>query len=160
MIRRFPDGFLWGAATSSYQIEGGVAADGRSESVWDRFCRIPGRVLNGDTGDVACDHYHRWREDIRLMEWMGLSAYRFSVAWPRVVPEGKGRVNQAGLDFYDRLVDGLLEGGIEPFVTLFHWDLPQCMEDSGGWRARDTAAAFAVMHLRWRPASEIGSGIG
>lgn len=140
---RFPDGFLWGAATSSYQIEGSVAADGRSESVWDRFCRIPGAVRNGDTGDVACDHYRRRREDIRLMEWMGLSAYRFSVAWPRIAPEGSGPVNQAGLDFYDKLVDGLLAAGIEPFVTLFHWDLPQCVEEAGGWRVRSTAAAFA-----------------
>ena len=143
MTLRFPDGFLWGAATSSYQIEGAVAEDGRSESVWDRFCRIPGRVMNGDTGDVACDHYHRWREDIRIMKDMGLTAYRFSVAWPRVVPEGRGSVNQAGLDFYDRLVDGLLEAGIEPFVTLYHWDHPQCIEDAGGWRVRDTAYAFA-----------------
>ena len=143
MTRSFPDGFLWGAATSSYQIEGAVAEDGRSESVWDRFCRTPGRVLNGDTGDVACDHYHRWREDIRIMEDLGLSAYRFSVAWPRVVPQGRGLVNQVGLDFYDRLVDGLLEAGIEPFVTLFHWDLPQCLEEEGGWRVRGTAHAFA-----------------
>ncbi len=143
MTRRFPDYFLWGAATASYQIEGAVAEDGRSESVWDRFCRIPGRVLNGDTGDVACDHYHRWRDDIRIMEDLGLSAYRFSVAWPRVVPQGRGPVNQAGLDFYDRLVDGLLETGIEPFLTLFHWDLPQCLEDEGGWRVRGTAHAFA-----------------
>ena len=143
MTRRFPDGFLWGAATSSYQIEGAVAEDGRSESVWDRFCRIPGRVMNGDTGDVACDHYRRWREDVQIMQWLGLSAYRFSVAWPRIVPDGGGRINQAGLDFYDRLVDGLLEAGIEPFVTLFHWDLPQRLEDKGGWRVRDTAGAFA-----------------
>ena len=143
MIWRFPDGFLWGAATASYQIEGAVAEDGRSESVWDRFCRIPGRVLNGDTGDVACDHYYRWREDIGLMAELGLSAYRFSVAWPRVVPDGSGRVNQAGLDFYDRLVDGLLQAGIEPFVTLYHWDHPQWLEDAGGWRERETAYAFA-----------------
>ena len=143
MTRRFPDGFLWGAATSSYQIEGAVAEDGRSESVWDRFCRIPGRVLEGDTSDVACDHYHRWREDIRLMEELGFSAYRFSVAWPRVVPEGSGSVIQAGLDFYDRLVDGLLEAGIEPFVTLYHWDHPQSIEEAGGWRVRETAYSFA-----------------
>lgn len=143
MTRRFPDGFLWGAGTASYQVEGAASEDGRSESVWDRFCRIPGRVLNGDTGDVACDHYHRWRDDIRIMQDLGLSAYRFSVAWPRVVPLGRGPVNEAGLDFYDRLVDGLLEAGIEPFVTLFHWDLPQCLEDEGGWRVRGTAHAFA-----------------
>ncbi len=139
----FPDGFLWGAATSSYQIEGAVAEDGRSDSVWDSFCRTPGRVVNGDTGDVACDHYHRWREDIRLMAWLGLTAYRFSVSWPRVVPGGRGPINQRGLDFYDRLVDGLLEVGIEPFVTLYHWDLPQSLEEKGGWRARRTAEAFA-----------------
>ena len=139
----FPDGFLWGAATSAYQIEGAVAEDGRSESVWDRFCNQPGRIYDGDTGAMACDHYHRRRDDIRLMAWLGLSAYRFSVAWPRVAPEGTGRINQAGLDFYDRLVDGLLEVGIEPFVTLYHWDLPQCVEERGGWRSRDTAKAFA-----------------
>ena len=132
MTHRFPDGFLWGTATSAYQIEGAVAEDGRSASVWDRFCRTPGRVFNGETGDVACDHYHRWRDDIRIMEELGLSAYRFSTAWPRVVPGGRGPVNPAGLDFYDRLVDGLLEASIEPFLTLFHWDLPQCLEDSGG----------------------------
>ncbi len=143
MNGRFPDGFLWGAATSSYQIEGAAAEDGRSESVWDRFCRIPGKVLNGDTGDTACDHYRRWEEDIRLMEELGLSAYRFSVAWPRVLPEGGGPVNQAGLDFYDRLVDGLLEAGIEPFVTLYHWDHPLWIEEAGGWRVRETAYAFA-----------------
>ena len=143
MTQRFPDGFLWGTATSAYQIEGAAAEDGRSESIWDRFCRVPDRVFNGETGDVACDHYHRWRDDIRIMEELGLSAYRFSTAWPRVVPGGRGPVNQTGLDFYDRLVDGLLEAGIEPFLTLYHWDLPQCLEDFGGWRARDTAHAFA-----------------
>ncbi len=154
MTLRFPDGFIWGAATSSYQIEGAVAEDGRSESVWDRFCRTPGRVLNGDTGDVACDHYHRWRDDIRIMKDLGLAAYRFSVAWPRVVPEGQGPVNQAGLDFYDRLVDGLLEAGIEPFVTLYHWDHPQRIEEAGGWRVRETAHAFA------RYAAAVGSRLG
>ena len=143
MTGRFPDGFLWGAATSSYQIEGSVSEDGRSESVWDRFCRIRGRVMNGDTGEVACDHYRRWQDDIRLMEDLGFSAYRFSVAWPRVAPDGNGTVNHAGLDFYDRLVDGLLEAGIEPFLTLYHWDHPQRVEDAGGWRVRDTAYAFA-----------------
>ncbi len=143
MTRQFPERFLWGVATSAYQIEGAVAEDGRSESIWDRFCRVPGQIINGDTGDVACDHYRRWHDDIRIMKDLGLSAYRFSVAWPRVLPEGWGPVNQAGLDFYDRLVDGLLEGGIEPFLTLFHWDLPQCLEDEGGWRVRKTAHAFA-----------------
>ena len=154
MTLRFPDGFLWGAATSSYQIEGAVAEDGRSESVWGRFCRIPGRVMNGDTGDVACDHYHRWRDDIRIMQDLGLTAYRFSVSWPRVVPEGQGPVNQAGLDFYDRLVDGLLEAGIEPFVTLYHWDHPRCIEEAGGWRVRETAHAFS------RYAAAVGSRLG
>ena len=120
-----------------------MAEDGRSESVWDRFCRIPGRVLDGDTGDVACDHYRLWRQDIRLMAELGLSAYRFSVAWPRIMPDGRGPVNQAGLDFYDRLVDGLLEARIEPFVTLYHWDHPQWVEDAGGWRVRETSYAFA-----------------
>ena len=143
MTGKFPDGFLWGAATSSYQIEGAASEDGRSESVWDRFCRTPGKVLNGDTGDVACDHYRRWRDDIRIMEDLGLSAYRFSVAWPRVMPDAGGSVNQAGLDFYDRLVDGLPGAGIEPFLTLYHWDLPQWLEDRDGWRSRATAYAFA-----------------
>lgn len=137
----FPSGFLWGAATSSYQIEGATKADGRSESVWDRFAAAPGNVVNGATGDPACDHYHRWQEDIGLMRELGLGAYRFSVAWPRVMPGG--RVNEVGLDFYDRLVDGLLEAGIEPFVTLYHWDHPQDVEEGGGWRNRDTAYAFA-----------------
>lgn len=139
----FPDGFIWGAATSSYQIEGAVAEDGRGESIWDRFSHTPGYVRNGDTGDVACDHYHRWREDIALMQSLNLNAYRFSIAWPRIIPDGDGAVNRRGLDFYDRLVDGLLEAGIDPYVTLYHWDLPQALEDKGGWRSRDTVEAFA-----------------
>ena len=138
-----PDGFLWGAATSSYQIEGAVDADGRGPSIWDTFCRIPGAVIGGDTGDVACDHYHRLDDDLDLMSSLGLQAYRFSVAWPRVVPTGRGAVNEAGLDFYDRLVDGLLERGITPFVTLYHWDLPQALQDEGGWENRATCDAFA-----------------
>jgi beta-glucosidase len=138
----FPRGFLWGAATSAYQIEGAAHADGRGESIWDRFCRTPGKVVGGTNGDVACDHYHRWREDIALMKDLGLKAYRFSISWPRVVPEGRGRVNTAGLDFYSRLVDGLLEAGIIPFATLFHWDLPQPLQDEGGWPNRETAEAF------------------
>jgi beta-glucosidase len=141
--RRFPEGFVWGAATASYQIEGAAREDGRSESIWDRFSHTPGKTVNGDTGDVACDHYHRWRDDIRLMRDLGLGAYRFSIAWPRILPEGRGRVNQAGLDFYDRLVDGLLEAGITPWATLYHWDMPQVLEDAGGWPNRATAAAFA-----------------
>jgi beta-glucosidase len=138
----FPDDFVWGAATSAFQIEGGTDADGRGESIWDRFCRTPGKVEGGATGDVACDHYHRWPEDVALMKGLGLKAYRFSVAWPRVIPEGRGAVNEKGLDFYSRLVDGLLAAGIEPYVTLFHWDLPQPLQDAGGWPRRETAEAF------------------
>ncbi|HEX4702607.1 MAG TPA: GH1 family beta-glucosidase [Pseudonocardiaceae bacterium] len=137
-----PD-FVWGAATSAYQIEGAVAEDGRAPSIWDTFCRVPGVIDNGDTGDIACDHYHRWRHDIGLMRELNLQAYRFSIAWPRVMPTGTDRVNLAGLDFYDRLVDGLLDAGIRPYATLYHWDLPQALQDSGGWPSRDTAFAFA-----------------
>jgi beta-glucosidase len=138
----FPDGFLWGAATASYQIEGAWKEDGKGESIWDRFSHEPGKIRNGDNGDIACDHYHRWREDVDLMKGLGLRAYRFSIAWPRLLPEGRGQVNQAGLDFYDRLVDRLLEAGIIPFVTLYHWDLPQALQDEGGWPERLTAQAF------------------
>jgi beta-glucosidase len=139
----FPPGFVWGAATAAYQTEGAATEDGRGESIWDRFTTLPGRIANGDTGRVACDSYHRYAEDVRLMWDLGLNAYRFSVAWPRVLPEGRGTVNAAGLDFYDRLVDELLAAGIEPFVTLYHWDLPQALEDRGGWPARETVDAFA-----------------
>jgi beta-glucosidase len=139
----FPEGFVWGAATASYQIEGGVDEDGRGPSIWDTFSHTPGKVANGDTGDVACDHYHRWEEDLDLVADLGLSSYRFSVAWPRVVPTADGPVNEAGLDFYDRLVDGLLARGIDPLITLYHWDLPQWLEDDGGWLARDTSWRFA-----------------
>jgi beta-glucosidase len=138
----FPTRFLWGAATAAYQIEGAVGEDGRGESIWDRFCTTPGKVRNGDTGAVACDFYHRFPGDIALMRELGLDSFRFSVAWPRVLPEGRGRVNEAGLDFYDRLVDALLANGIDPCVTLYHWDLPQPLEDAGGWPSRDTAEAF------------------
>ena len=138
----FPADFVWGAATASYQIEGAVHADGRGESVWDRFSHTPGKVRGGETGDVACDFYHRYRDDIALMEELGLDAFRFSIAWPRVLPTGRGPVNAAGLDFYDRLVDAILERGIEPFATLFHWDTPQALEDAGGWPVRATADAF------------------
>ncbi len=138
----FPTEFIWGAATASYQIEGAWNEDGKGESIWDRFSHTPGKIAHGDVGDVACDHYHRWREDVALMEEIGLRAYRFSIAWPRLLPEGRGRVNQLGLDFYDQLVDGLLEAGIEPFVTLYHWDLPQALQDQGGWPTRSTAEAF------------------
>lgn len=139
----FPTGFTWGVATASYQIEGAVDEGGRSPSIWDTFSSAPGNVLNGDTGDVACDHYHLWEDDIALMQRLGVDGYRFSVAWPRVVPEGRGSPNQAGLDFYDRLVDGLLSAGITPYATLYHWDLPQTLDDGGGWLNRDTAKAFA-----------------
>jgi beta-glucosidase len=138
----FPSDFIWGAATASYQIEGAVHEDGRGESVWDRFCATQGKVRGGDSGAVACDFYHRYRDDIQLMRELGLDAFRFSIAWPRVLPDGRGRVNTAGLDFYDRLVDELLRAGIEPFATLFHWDTPQALEDAGGWSERATAEAF------------------
>jgi len=137
--RTFPDDFLWGAATASFQIEGAYDEDGRSFSIWDTFCRTPGKVANGDTGDVACDHYHRMPQDVALMKDLGLDAYRFSVAWPRVIPTGTGAVNAKGLDFYSRLVDTLLENGIRPVVTLYHWDLPQVLGDRGGWLNRDSA---------------------
>jgi beta-glucosidase len=137
LANRFPAGFAFGAATASYQIEGSVRADGRGASIWDTFSHTPGRIRNGDTGDVACDHYRRWKADIDLMADLGLRAYRFSIAWPRVQPDGRGSPNAAGLDFYDRLVDGLLEHGIEPWVTLYHWDLPQALQDRGGWTDPD-----------------------
>jgi beta-glucosidase len=139
---RFPDDFVWGVATASYQIEGAVAEDGRSPSIWDTFSHTPGKTANGDTGDVACDHYHRWREDVALMRELGMQGYRFSVAWPRVVPGGTGQVNARGLDFYDRLVDELLAANITPYVTLYHWDLPQVLQDRGGWANRDIVPAF------------------
>jgi beta-glucosidase len=139
----FPSDFAWGAATSSYQIEGAVAADGKGVSIWDTFTRRPGTVANGDSGDVACDHYHRWAEDVDLMASYGLNAYRFSVAWPRIQPDGQGPANQRGLDFYRRLVDRLLTRGIRPAVTLNHWDIPQAVQDAGGWQSRDSVGRFA-----------------
>ncbi|GAA3314817.1 GH1 family beta-glucosidase [Nonomuraea dietziae] len=139
----FPENFVWGAATASYQIEGAAKADGRGPSIWDTFSATPGKVREGDTGEVACDHYHRYRDDVALMKDLGLNAYRFSVAWPRIQPTGSGAANQAGLAFYDRLVDTLLEAGIAPYVTLYHWDLPQALEDLGGWTSRDTSYRFA-----------------
>ncbi|QOC95238.1 beta-glucosidase [Micromonospora craniellae] len=139
----FPTGFRWGVSTSAYQIEGAADADGRGPSIWDTFAHSPGRVLDGSTGDVACDHYHRYAEDVALMAGLGVTAYRFSVAWPRVLPAGTGRVNAAGLDFYERLVDELLGHGIDPVATLFHWDLPEPLEEAGGWLNRDTAHRFA-----------------
>jgi beta-glucosidase len=138
----FPQGFLWGAATAAFQVEGATAVDGRTDSIWDAFCRVPGKVVGGHTGEPAADHYRRFEQDVRMMADLGLQAYRFSIAWPRVRPDG-GAVNQAGLDFYGRLVDTLLEHGIKPWPTLYHWDLPQKLEDVGGWANRDTAYRFA-----------------
>jgi beta-glucosidase len=139
----FPPDFVWGAGTSAYQVEGGVHADGRGESIWDRFSHTPGKVEHDETADVTSDHYHRWREDVDLMAGLGLGAYRFSLAWPRIQPEGRGAANEAGLAFYDRLIDALLERGIRPCPTLYHWDLPQALEDEGGWLARATTDRFA-----------------
>jgi beta-glucosidase len=139
---RFPDGFLWGAATSAYQIEGSPLADGAGPSIWDRFSHTPGKIANGDTGDVATDHYHRYRADVELMHELGLTAYRLSVAWGRVFPEGRGKVNIAGLAFYDRLIDALLEKSIDPMITLYHWDLPAALQERGGWLNRDVANWF------------------
>ena len=142
-IYKFPHNFLWGAATASYQIEGAWNEDGKGESIWDRFSHTPGKIEDNSTGDVACDHYHRYQDDIALMRRIGLKAYRFSTSWTRVLPLGRRRVNQAGLDFYDRLVDALCAANIEPFLTLYHWDLPQALQDEGGWENRNTAYAFA-----------------
>ncbi len=140
-VRAFPSTFLFGAATAAYQIEGAAHEDGRKDSIWDAFCRVPGAVVGGDNGDVACDHYHRYREDVALMSDLGLQTYRFSTSWARVRPDG-GPVNAAGLDFYSRLVDELLEKNILPWLTLYHWDLPQALEEKGGWANRDTAYLF------------------
>jgi beta-glucosidase len=140
--RVFPAGFVWGVATSSYQIEGATGEGGRGESIWDRFASAPGNISDGSDGGTACDHFHRWREDLSLLQRLGVQGYRFSIAWPRVMPGGRGSVNAAGLDFYDSLVDGLLEAGIRPFATLNHWDLPQRLQDEGGWPDRRTAEAF------------------
>src|SRR6185437_15849675 len=140
---RFPQGFLWGAATAAYQIEGAPDADGKGPSVWDTFSHTPGKVRGGDTGDIACDSYRRYREDADLLRSLGLRAYRFSISWPRVFPDGSGKVNQAGLDHYRSLADALAERGIAAVATLFHWDLPQALQDLGGWAVRDTALRFA-----------------
>jgi beta-glucosidase len=142
-VTAFPEDFVWGVATSAYQIEGAWNEDGKGPSIWDTFVHAPGHVRGGATGDVACDHYHRWREDVDLLRRLGVRAYRFSVSWPRVLPLGRGVINAAGLDFYDRLVDELLQAGVEPWVTLYHWDLPQALQDEGGWPRRETAEAFA-----------------
>ncbi len=138
----FPPNFIWGAATAAYQIEGAWNEDGKGESIWDCFSHTPGKIEGEDTGDVACDHYHRWREDVALMRRLGLQAYRFSISWPRILPAGRGKINAAGIDFYSQLVDALLEAGIEPYVTLYHWDLPQPLQDQGGWPARMIVDAF------------------
>ncbi len=142
-VYTFPSDFLWGAATASYQIEGAWDADGKGESIWDRFSQTPGKITNDDNGNVACDHYHRYPEDIAIMKHLGLKAYRFSISWPRILPQGWGLVNPAGLDFYDRLVDALLEAGIEPYATLHHWDLPQALFEKGGWANRENLPFFA-----------------
>jgi beta-glucosidase len=142
-VNGFPEGFRFGVATAAYQIEGAVREDGRGESIWDRFSHTPGAIDGGDNGDVACDHYHRWRADLDLMQALGVESYRFSISWPRVLPFGNGQVNRRGVDFYRRIVDGLLERGIEPIATLYHWDLPQALQDVGGWSSRETTARFA-----------------
>jgi beta-glucosidase len=139
----FPDDFLWGTATSAYQIEGSPTADGKGVSIWDTFAHTPGKILTGETGDVACDHYRRWEQDLDLLAEIGCTGYRFSISWPRILPSGIGQVESRGLDFYDRLVDGLVTRGIKAFPTLYHWDLPQALQDRGGWYDRDTARAFA-----------------
>ncbi|WIG57856.1 MAG: beta-glucosidase [Ktedonobacterales bacterium] len=139
----FPSGFLWGTATAAYQIEGAAREGGKGESIWDRFVHAPGTIADGSTGDIACDHYHRWSDDLDLMARLSHSAYRFSIAWSRVLPDGKGHINETGMDFYEQLVDGLLARGIVPCVTLYHWDLPQALQDRGGWENRDTASYFA-----------------
>jgi len=143
LARTFPDGFLWGSATASYQVEGAVHEDGRGQSIWDTFSHTPGKTHNGDTGDVADDEYHRYKEDVAVMKALGLKTCRFSIAWPRIFPQGTGAPNPKGLDYYKRLLDALHEAGIEPYCTLYHWDLPQALEDKGGWQNRDTAKAFA-----------------
>jgi beta-glucosidase len=143
----FPPGFVWGVATSAFQIEGAAFEDGKGESIWDRFCRIPGAIADGSDGQVACDHYHRWREDLDLIASLGVDAYRFSISWPRVRPGGAGAWNAKGLDFYERLVDGLLERGVKPYVTLNHWDLPAELQDAGGWASRDTVQRFVEYAL-------------
>jgi len=139
----FPDDFVWGTATASYQIEGAHDIDGKGMSIWDTFSHTPGKIQTGENGDIACDHYNRWETDLDLMAQLGVNAYRFSVSWPRIIPTGRGKVEQRGLDFYSRLVDGMLERGIAPYLTLYHWDLPQPLGDQGGWKERSTAEAFA-----------------
>ncbi|HMD65724.1 MAG TPA: family 1 glycosylhydrolase, partial [Stellaceae bacterium] len=151
MATSFPDGFLWGASTAAYQIEGAVTEDGRGPSIWDTFSHLPGRILGDENGDIACDHYHRWPQDVALMSELGVSAYRLSTAWSRILPEGRGQPNGKGLEFYDRLVDAIMATDIEPWICLYHWDLPQALEDRGGWQNRDVASWFAdYAHLTVR----------
>ena len=158
----FPPDFWWGAATASYQVEGAAAEDGRKPSVWDTFSHTPGRTADGDTGDVACDHYHRFEDDVKLMAELGIKHYRFSIAWPRMVPDGRGAVNEKGVDFYRRLVDTLLKHGITPHATLLHWDSPQALEDRyGSWRSREMAKDFAdYVHGDRQAALATGSSTG
>ena len=155
--RTFPEGFIWGSATASYQIEGGVSEGGRGRSIWDTYSHTPGRTLNGDTGDVAVDHFHRWPQDLDIVRDLGMGAYRFSIAWPRVQPGGSGAFNPEGIAFYSALVDGLLERGVAPVATLYHWDLPQELEDAGGWPNRETALRFA--DYAERMARELGDRV-
>ena len=143
MVDNFPENFLWGAATASYQIEGAANKDGKGKSIWDTFTHTPGKIKNNENGDVAVDHYHRYKEDISLMKKINLQAYRFSIAWTRILPEGKGGINQSGVDFYSSLIDELLENGVKPFITLYHWDLPQSLQDQGGWSNRDITNIFS-----------------
>lgn len=156
----FPKEFVWGAATAAYQIEGGAVEDGKGRSIWDVFSHTPGRTYRGETGDTACDSYHRWREDIELLKSMHLKAYRFSVAWTRIAPTGGTDWNEKGFAYYDSLVNTLLEAGIEPYITLYHWDLPQALEEKGGWQNEDTARAFAVYTAKWQNISKAGSTSG
>ena len=144
MSMQFPSDFAWGAATAAYQIEGAVNEGGRGLSIWDEFCRLPGKIANGDSGDIACDHYHRWEEDLDLVQSLGMNSYRFSVSWPRIQPTPDGAVNQEGLDFYGRLIDGMLARGLQPFMTLYHWDLPLYLQQQGGWNARATVDSFVA----------------
>ena len=155
----FPAGFTWGAATAAYQIEGAPDADGKGPSVWDTFSHTPGKVRGGDTGDIACDSYHRYREDADLLTSLGLTAYRFSISWPRVLPDGTGPVNQAGLDYYRALLDALADRGISAAATLYHWDLPQALQDRGGWAARETALDRKSVTAASMPRSASASSI-
>nr|MBP7177121.1 family 1 glycosylhydrolase [Thermoclostridium sp.] len=139
---RFPENFIWGSATASYQIEGGANEDGRGESIWDRFCRNPGNIEDGSSGDIACDHYHRFEQDVELMKYLGLKSYRLSIAWPRLFPDGMGKPNEKGMDFYKKLITLLVKNGIKPAVTLYHWDLPQKLQDIGGWANRRVTDFF------------------